>query len=108
MKVKNILRKYLFYDLTDGEALEEYFEDMAEKGLFIRDMNNVMTFEKKTPERVKYSVSCLNNGQGVNGEYICKRGSLYVFQTGSEKFIKKEAFIKEEYNKIKKDVLKKF
>lgn len=104
MKNKNVLKKFVIYNLTDLKALEEDFTDMASKGWYIRSVRSgIFEYEKKEPSRLRYCVEIVPTADRASnlinqktGEYIelceqsgwklvCSSAEIFVFVTKNDK-----------------------
>ena len=50
------LKKYIFFQLNECEAIREYLEEMALKGWKLKDYNTFLYFEAIEPQKLYYSV----------------------------------------------------
>ncbi len=103
MKNKNVLKKFVIYNLTDLKALEEDFTDMASKGWYIRSIRSgIFEYEKKEPSRLRYCVEIVPTAdrdsnvinqktaeyielcEQTGWELVCSSAEVFVFSTNSE------------------------
>ena len=103
MKDKNVLKKFISYELTDLKALEENFTEMAAEGWYIRSIRSgIFEYEKKEPAKLRYCVEIVPTADrntnrinqktaeyielcGQSGwEFVCNSAEVYVFVSADE------------------------
>lgn len=72
-----VLRKLFLYDYTECDALKEYLEDMALKGWILKDINTFLTFEKREPQKLTYSVEVFDKAS-IFDTKLEKKAEEYV------------------------------
>jgi len=104
MRNKNKKRTFFIYLPYECTAVEEYLEQMAEKGWLLESIKGAfLKFKKIEPQRIKYSVDILSNVsifdhkdsdvaleyreycQAAGWTYVCQAGKIQIFYTKDDK-----------------------
>jgi len=106
MIIRDTKIKYFIYLPYECAAVEEYLEQMAEKGWLLKSINGpLFRFKRISPQKIKYSVDVLSKVsifdhkdteealeyreycQSAGWTYVCQTGKIQIFYTGEDKKI---------------------
>lgn len=120
-----VLRKLFLFDYTECDAIKEYLEDMALKGWVLKDINTFLTFEKREPQKLTYSVEVFDKASifdtklekkaeeyveycsCAGWELVCNFEKLHIFVSTEENPVPIQTDERIKYQTIVKSTLKK-
>lgn len=126
MKEKTTLKKLLWFELYETDAIKDYLEEMALKGWRLKAINKLYIFEKCEPQKLIYSVEIFEKAkrydtvpspytlefidycEAAGWEYVTSAGTLVIFVTDQENLVPIQTDQMVKYTIIKKSALKIF